>query len=153
MKKIFLVMAIIFLAGLVIGQTVGTIISQQTFDQIDFKTKSLEMQIESKEITDDALIVKVSYLTLNKQEDGTWIVVRENQEIGYPLELYHECRVNGFTKGDCVQNVKERLLSQAKSLKTRVRNFLEENKTKSFIDELTTSDIVITEQELNQDSP
>lgn len=134
--------------GFVVGQTVGTIITQQQFDSINFASRDFDIQIDSKQKTSDDIVVNISYLTLERRADG-WEVVRDSTSLTYSLEDYYLCRLEGYTKENCVSDAKAELIRQAGLHKKRTISYLDSQKTKDYIDELTAEDFNLTGEELN----
>lgn len=150
MKKTIFVAFLLLLGSFVLGAVVGTIIDQNQFDAIDFQTLSLEFKIVRIEITDTAIILTVDYITLTRQEGGGWVFISSSTKFEYYLEAYHNCRVAGNTKAECIEEAENHLIDQAKSFRSNVRTDLETEKTKGFIDELTAKDISLTNEQLNE---
>lgn len=150
-KKIATIITLVFFAGVVLGVPIGTIISQEQYDNIDFSTRNLDITIDSKEKTEGAIQVNISYTTLEKIETGDWNVVRHYDTLSFDLENYYNCRLNGSTKTECISNAKTILIYQAKVLKTNIKTALEENKTKDYLNEITANDITISNEELNEE--
>ena len=151
MKKTILIMVLLLSSSFVLGVAVGTVITQSQFDNINFQTRTIEYEIVSKEKIDTTIIVTVNYKTLEKRDTGDWIVILETVEFTYPLEAYHNCRTNNNTKTQCIQEAKDSIILEAKLFRDDIRNRLETQKTKAFIDELTVSDIDITNSQLNEE--
>lgn len=143
--------AILLIATFVAGITVGTIITQSQFDQIDFMEKSLNITVDNKEKNEDYVKITFAYDYFEKLESGEWEVVKQIGAVYYPLEEYYNCRINGSTKQVCVEEAKADLKAQVKDIKFELRDSLESQKTKTFYDELSTSDFDLTDEELNED--
>lgn len=141
---------LVFSLGAIAGHLVGTIITQQQFDNINFQTKSLEISVDSKIKTESKVLIGLSYSTLEKTDDGNWEVVLREKTLVFPLENYHTCRVDGNTRAECTQLAVNFLKSQGKVFRQSVRQSLEDQQTREFFDELSVQDFNITSSELNE---
>ena len=141
----------VFSLGALASHLVGIIITQEQFDNIDFQTRGLEISVDSKTKTESRVLIGLSYSTLEKTDDGDWEVVLREKTLVFPLENYHTCRVDGNTRAECTQLAVNFLKSQGKAFRQSVRQSLEDQQTREFIDELSVGDFNITGGELNED--
>lgn len=149
MKKTMVLTGILILfAGLVIGQAVGTIITQTEFDTINFSNKSLEIGVSAKEKTESEILVTIDYTTLSKKA-GNWIVTSKQRQFGYTLEDYFECRSLNETAQTCRQKIVDSISGQIVQFREHEREFLTEQKTRQFVDELNVNDLVFDQNNLN----
>lgn len=150
MKYKFL-LGIIFIAlfSFVLGQTIGTIITQNAFDNTDFSVRDLQITLDSVQKTENEMLVKISFLNLVKRPQGDWQVVSQTASFNVKLEDYHQCRLGGTTKRDCIIQAENDILSQAHRFKSIIRQQLTSNKTRGFEDEFTANDINLTSTQLN----
>ena len=149
-KTLIMLFVLVFSLGAIASHLVGTIITQQQFDNLNFQSRGLEINIESKAISQSNVRIGISYSTLEQLESGDWEVVLRKKTLTFHLEDYHDCRVEGNSKAKCTQLAVNFLKTQAKEFRQSIRNDLESRKTKAFIDELTIQDINITSNELNE---
>lgn len=149
MKKLLLLIFVWLSIGFVVGQTVGTIITQTTFDNTDFTTRDLKITLDSVQKTENDMVVKISFLNLTKRSQGDWQVISQTASFKFKLEDYHQCRLDGSSKRECITIAENDILSQAHRFKSIIRQQLTSKKTRGFEDEFTTSDINLTSQQLN----
>ncbi len=163
MKKTILLIMLTFLMGFVLGQAFGTIITQAQVDAQDFGIRSLDIEIDNVEKTSDRILLHLNYKTLHKITEadvnvnvqseldlvGDYNVVQRKISFQFPLEKYHSCREFGESRQFCKKQVIIDLKAQNQRFKFRERQRLTDYQTNTFADELTASDITITNEELN----
>lgn len=150
MKKKFLV-GFIFIAliSFAVGQLVGTVITQSTFDNTDFSVRDLEITLESVQKTDTDMVINISFLNLTKRTDGDWEIVTETASFTFKLEDYHICRTSGSIESECIRQAQDDILSQSARFKSVIKEHLTADKTKVFENEFTVEDITLTSEQLN----
>ena len=149
-EKYFGVIMLLFFACFVGGIAVGSIVRQDQFDRIDFSKRSLEIELVSKEIVDNELLVNITFKTLERTDDLNWVVIEKPFALHYNIEDYHLCREAEESKELCMQEVVNDLKIQVRNLKADVRTGLEEQKTKPVKEEFVITDVNLSVSELNE---
>lgn len=148
MKKIFSILIIIFFLGFVLGETIDTFITQSQFDAIDFTNRQFNLKISQSYQTKDKLNILIDFDDFEKNYNG-WVLIKRSVPFFIPFEKYYNCRLSN-NQEFCLRDSKKFLLEQVKDFKNNKRDYLKNNQTRNFINELTIENLGIVENELNE---
>lgn len=146
MKLLYTIIGLMFL---LIGvsaasYTLGTIITQATYNQIDFLNEDLGEKLSKVTFTTDSILFDINYIAYEKQGDGTWKVVNSIVQVPYLFERYSTCRKTGKSIAECKTEISLTVAKQWEYYEADYKQWLDSQKEDDFTGELTPGDFNIS---------
>jgi len=152
MKQKIGLIAFALIAFVTVGTAyqIGQTISQTVFDNQDFLSAPLNIEVTRKERIDNTIFVYFAYDSLDYNAAGDlWTVVRNETRTPYHIDKYIACRMAGNLKAECVATARAEVKADIIHFRQNIREWLETQKSKEFAEEITIDDIDIPTGELN----
>jgi len=124
MKKIYSILLIIFLVGIVSAYTIGQIITQQQLDNLNVDNIHFDIDVKEIQIKSGSVFAYFNYTTLVEFEDE-YKVVSKDRHVACPMNVYTKCRLEGDTKQTCIGEMKSCLKTKVIRLRELERNRIE----------------------------
>jgi len=141
---------IMLCASVGLAYTVGQIVTPKQFDNQDFLIAPLNIEVTSKEKAGDIIFVYFAYNSFDYNTTGNnWVVTRNQTRTPYSIDKYVACRKAKYTKAQCIANAKAEVKSDIITFRNNTRQWLEDQKTKEYSEEINPEDLDIPTGELN----